>query len=261
MKTKTRFAFCVIPFLTSIPSVAAEVRLTKRTDSKSLNLSPQGAVGVVDVFLFKDRKISQRCTATHVGDGLMVTAGHCFMGTYDCNDAKVSWENEDYTSRCQYVLYSNASESYSNGSEISNDLTVFKIDKYPQAKAVLQPAAQPAESSESNFFTEAIAFSKRHSGSTPSTVTSSPCRLVHGPVVNIFSQPKPSDTVRHNCELSDIASGSPLMRLSNNELLAIHQGSSLLPDPDGRASSSDAQKIHYAKVVTGSDLRRILKLP
>jgi hypothetical protein len=258
MKNTSLLAFCLLLFLISAPAGALEIKKVKRSERKNLNLGPQGAVGVLDVYLFRNKNVSQRCTATHIGNGLMITSGHCFMGAYECNAAKVSWENENFTSRCQYILYSNASESYASGSEISNDLTVFKVDKYPSAAVALSSGSRPTESVLS---TEAVALSKRRTGESMITVTSTPCKLIIGPLVNIFSQPKPSDTASHNCELGNIASGSPLMKASGDELIAIHQGTSLLPDPESTAATAEAQKVNYAKVFSSADLQKIINLP
>ncbi|MFZ9520319.1 MAG: trypsin-like peptidase domain-containing protein [Silvanigrellaceae bacterium] len=261
MKNTGRFVFCLAALMISLPAVAGNrsKRGNKQParDVSGANDSTR-AVGVVDVFLFKNREISQRCTATHVGNGLMVTAGHCFLGSWDCNDARVSWENESFTSRCQYIVYSNASESYSNGREISNDLTVFKIDRWPEAVVSLSPGIKPEDK---QFATSAVAISKNKSSNSTSTKTSAPCNLVFGPVVNIFSQPKPSDTAKHNCELSDISSGSPLINTNTNQLIAIHQGTSLLPDLESSSSDIATQLIHYAKIIADIDIQKATSLP
>lgn len=220
----------------------------------------QRAVGVVDVFPFKNKEISQRCTATHVGNGLMVTAGHCFLGSWDCNDARVSWEHENFTSRCQYIVYSNASESYSNGLEISNDLTVFKIDRWPEAAMALSTRVNPGDNPLATG-TTAIAISKNTISGAIATKASAPCNIVFGPVVNIFSQPKPFDTAKHGCELSDISSGSPLINSSNNQLIAIHQGTSLLPELENSSSEAGTQLVHYAKIIADMDIQKATSLP
>ena len=51
------------------------------------------------------------CTATHIGDGIVLTAGHC-VETYNCSASKynVTWnyrqnnQRGDFTSRCVEVL-------------------------------------------------------------------------------------------------------------------------------------------------------------
>ncbi|MEN9826376.1 MAG: hypothetical protein RI953_2121 [Pseudomonadota bacterium] len=220
----------------------------------------QRAVGVVDVLLFKNKEISQRCTATHVGNGLMVTAGHCFLGAWDCNDARVSWENENFTSRCQYIVYSNASEAYSDGREISNDLTVFKVDRWPAAAVALSAKVNPGENQVATG-ASAIAISKNTVSGFIATKTSAPCNIIFGPVVNIFSQPKPFDTAKHGCEISDISSGSPLINSSTNQLIAIHQGTSLLPELENSSSEASTQLVHYAKIIADIDIQKATSLP
>ncbi len=259
MKNTSRLAVLLLPFLFSAKGFAAEQKRPVSSKRKLAQVNgPQGAVGVVDVFLYRNKNIAQRCTATHVGNGLVVTSGHCFLGAYDCNEAKVTWNNEEFTSRCQYVLYSNASESYSNGTEISNDLTVFKVDRYPRAQAFVPAQARLTET---NLAKDAVLISMQRTGENTTPVTSSNCQIILGPVVNIFSQPKPLDTARHNCDLSDISSGSPVLSSSSNQLLAIHQGTSLLPNPDGSTNFSGIEKVHYAKVISESDIQRIINLP
>lgn len=229
----------------------------QRLSGPSTTTVGQQAVGVVDVYFFKNRSYSMRCAATHIGDGLMVTAGHCFLGAYDCNDAVVSWENENYTSRCQYVLYSNASEAYASGREISNDLTIFKVNRYPETRVSLAPGLGQLST---NVSTEAVAISKTQNNGAVETTTSAACQIVFGPIVNIFAQPKPSDTARHSCDVSDIASGSPLINAATKQLIAIHQGTSLLPDLESSPRGATSQKVNYAKVISQLDIQKAISL-
>lgn len=261
MKFAGRIAIALTSLLLAPHGMAGQKKRTPaRSPSRSIGntADPRRAVGIVDVYLFKNKNISQRCAATHVGNGIMVTAGHCFLGAYDCNDARVSWENESYTSRCQYVLYSNASEAYSNGREISNDLTVFKVDRAPDASVSLAPMLR---NSDVQTTAEAIAISTSRSNGGGVTLSSSACNIILGPVVNIFSQPKPSDTARHNCELADISSGSPLLNTSTNQLIALHQGTSLLPDLENAANNGGHHRINFAKVISDIDVQKAIQLP
>ncbi|NBW82599.1 hypothetical protein EBR21_12670 [bacterium] len=263
MKNTGRFVLCLASLIIALPAFAG-TRGKRGSKNPTSNLAgakeTQRAVGVVDVFFFKNKEISQRCTATHVGNGLMVTAGHCFLGSWDCNEARVSWENESFTSRCQYVLYSNASEAYSNGREISNDLTVFKIDRWPEAAVALSTKVNPGDNP---FATSAsaIAISKNNVSGSTATKTSAPCNIIFGPVVNIFAQPKPSDTAKHNCDLSEISSGAPLINSATNQLIAIHQGTSLLPDLENSSPEATTQLVHYAKIIADIDIQKATSLP
>lgn len=233
----------------------------KRRPSQSLTRSggPQRAVGIVEVFLFKNKNVAQRCAATHVGNGIVVTAGHCFLGAYDCNQAVVHWDDESVVSRCQHIIYSNASEAHAKGQEISNDLTVFKVDRHPDASVNLASAAKLQELQHAGA--DAIAISKTTLNGNPATMTSATCRIVFGPILNIFSQPKPSDTARHNCDLSEISSGSPLINSATNQLIALHQGTSLLPDLETSPNGASTHKIHFAKVISDIDVQKALNLP
>jgi hypothetical protein len=253
-------------------------------DSKKSNDAIQKAIGIVDVFLFKDRRLSYRCVATHIGQGVMVTSGHCFLGAYDCNDAKVTWEKENFVSKCQYVIYSNASEAYSNGREISNDLTAFKVDRFPEASVqrplskaestLLQSMPEQVQNSfyaVTKFSTDSssmggqrpavTATNESRASSTTETRSSAPCKLILGPISNIFLQPKPSDTARHTCELSGIASGAPIISASDNRLVAIHQGSSTLPNLESNPSGVVNEPVHFAKVLADLDFKKITGLP
>ena len=46
-------------------------------------------IGALKVFAYKNPKDHLSCSAAHLGDGIMITAGHCFLGSHDCNRAVV----------------------------------------------------------------------------------------------------------------------------------------------------------------------------
>lgn len=261
MKSAAHLSLWLATGIFAFAAVNAEAaQRKKRRPTQSLTGSGlQRAVGIVEVFLFKNKKVAQRCTATHIGNGIVVTAGHCFLGAYDCNDAVVHWDDDSLVSRCQHVIYSNASEAHAKGREISNDLTVFKVDRHPAASVNIGSAAKLQELQ--NAAADAIAISKTTLNGNPSTMTSATCRIVFGPIVNIFSQPKPSDTARHNCDLSEISSGSPLINTTTNQLIALHQGTSLLPDLETSPNGASTHKIHFAKVISDLDVQKALTLP
>ncbi len=81
--------------------------------------------------------ISMGCTATHIGDGLVLTAGHCFRArdfletNVECSGVTVSWgireESEpNLISNCVEILGMQRSKDV--------DFTLFKVDVAPLAQ-------------------------------------------------------------------------------------------------------------------------------
>ena len=95
-------------------------------------------------------RISMGCTATHVGNGIVVTAGHCFEAPEVRTDgvacpfnAVVEWgfrkdHKPDLVSRCVKML------SYELNDD--KDYAIFLVDKAPAAKVRFSPKEQRTES-------------------------------------------------------------------------------------------------------------------
>lgn len=214
------------------------------------------ASGIVDVFPFEDKSRSLRCSAFHLGDGYVATAGHCFLGAFDCNGARVRWHKSPINSRCQRMLYSNASEAFATKNDFPNDLSVFKVDVAPVDKFYVTSERPFSETiSRDNV---RIIRAQLRSGRVEASY-SNPCELLTGRVTNIFGQPKTPDTALHTCVFDEFAAGSPLIDEASKTLLALHQSASVLPTFDSTTDQTAALKsINFAKTISELDILRII---
>lgn len=255
----------LLPLLSSFLLLGATPHQKERVATQKLknDFDPQRAVGVVEVFLYKNKNLPQRCIATHLGNGLMMTAGHCFLGAYDCNNARVLWENESYASRCQYIIYSQVSESYSKGQELFNDLTLFQVDRFPQASLSAAPvSAQDLSTTSSPREESSVAISAESPAKQDVRLQTSFCKTLFGPATTIFLQPKPSDSAKHDCALGNIRSGAPLLQEKTWQILAIHQGAAILPFfTDNDRSEAKNSSVNFAKIITDSRVKMAINLP
>ncbi|MEY4066266.1 MAG: hypothetical protein RIR26_2474 [Pseudomonadota bacterium] len=216
----------------------------------------ENATGVLDFYAHTNRNKTIRCAAFHIGQNYVATAGHCFLGAMDCNGATVRWSNSSLQAKCVKVVYSNASESFSNGNELSSDLTIFKVDTAPSAKIEL---AGTSSSATESAVLEAVALPiKIKNGRSGSERTAS-CRLNVGPTKNIFGQPKAADTATHDCPISENPDGTPLVDARTGHLLAIHQASNQIPvfGEGTTGTESTLKNIQYAKILSHLDMETI----
>jgi hypothetical protein len=258
MNTSSRFVVIATTLFGILLAPSAEAFFWKKKPKKDLNSHGEilSALGIIDVYPFEDRNRALRCSAFHLGDGYVATAGHCFLGAFDCNGATVRWHNSNVTSKCKKMLYSNASESFARQGEFSNDLSVFKVDLAPVQKFNLtsdRPFSETLTRDNVRLIRAQI-----RSGKIEATY-SEPCQLVTGKITNIFGQPKTQDTAVHTCAFGEFADGSPIIDANSKSLLALHQGTSLLPAFDSTSDASAALKsINFAKTVSELDLLRII---
>jgi V8-like Glu-specific endopeptidase len=91
-------------------------------------------------------KISMGCSATHIGNGLVITAGHCFeapekrINNKPCDNVTVDWgyrkDKAPYLkSKCTMVLAAELNDS--------RDYAIFKVDVAPTAKVEIDLTAKP----------------------------------------------------------------------------------------------------------------------
>lgn len=156
--------------------------------------------------------MSMSCTATHVGHGIVVTAGHCFRATsvrqdkIDCQGIKVEWGRranlEPYlVSNCEQVL----AQETSDGA----DYAIFKVDEAPRATARLA-AGRPQLGQSVTIF--------GHPKDRP-LEWSGFCDLL-SPTNGGFDQADFS----HQCDTEVGNSGSTVLNAQSGEVLGIHDG-------------------------------------
>ncbi|MEY2987567.1 MAG: hypothetical protein RJB13_1088 [Pseudomonadota bacterium] len=253
MLRKIRSSLGLIVIITMF--VCGRAKAVPYTPTKSgIEAELSQAIGIVEIYPFQDERTSLRCTTFHLGDGYMATAGHCFLGSYDCNNAVVRWANSSRVSRCTNVVYSFASESLEKLNSDNRDLTIFQVDTAPEQK--LKIGRDSIESMKFEKMSATGLSIEIRRGRITSTTTG-PCTLFAGNASTIFGQPKPKDTVQHNCNLGSHAAGTPIIDLMTGELLAIQQSSALLPAIDSH-SETYVKEIHYAKTLTELELLKII---
>ena len=89
-------------------------------------------------------KMARGCTATHIGNGYVLTAGHC-VESFNCrsSDYNVTWNyrdnnrSGDFTSSCTEVV----------AKELNNlrDFAILKYDETPQASFPLNTTSRPKQ--------------------------------------------------------------------------------------------------------------------
>ena len=143
-------------------------------------------------------KLDGQCTAFHLGDGVVATAGHCLdeatQPADPCLSHQIVWPNGE-RSQCVQVLDYVLSED--------RDLAVFEVDPIPEGS--LEIASQ-------------------YSGREGTTVIGYPKDEVLHISQDCESQALGEDKIEHNCHTLPGHSGSPLIREQDFKVIGIHNG-------------------------------------
>ena len=157
-------------------------------------------------------RISTKCTATHIGHGLVLTAGHCFRansmreGNIACDNIKVEWGARKgvapyLVSTCQVVLAQETSATA--------DYAIFTVDEAPRAFARI--ARAPTEIGRAvSIFGHPLQRPLEWSGI---------CELLD-PVQGGFDRAD----FAHQCDTEDGNSGSTVLDAATAEIVGIHSG-------------------------------------
>jgi V8-like Glu-specific endopeptidase len=158
-------------------------------------------------------KISMGCTATHIGQGLVVTAGHCFnapstrVNDRPCTGKTVQWglrkDKPAYlTSNCVSIL---AMEQNS-----TRDYSIFRVDPIPRASVKMRYDARPPVDTPLTIFS--------HPSSRP-LEWSKTCVLKPGDTGHWGA-----DMISHQCDTEPGSSGATVLDDNTLEIVAIHDG-------------------------------------
>jgi V8-like Glu-specific endopeptidase len=162
------------------------------------------------------------CTATHLGKGLVLTAGHCFEATpelekeLDCDDIEVEWGYRNtsggkFIGRCTSVIAMQTDDSK------GIDYAVFRVDRFPR-EHVKVDFSHPVSLGDS-----VTIFS--HPERAP-LQWSNLCKVI--PMDQSFVS---SDFMFHRCDTEGGSSGAAILNALTGKLVAIHGGG--LEDPNG----------------------------
>jgi hypothetical protein len=175
--------------------------------------------------------ISVGCTATHIGDGLMLTAGHCLlertpgttvpserMNDVPCAEVAVTWgvrvDTPGYlTSKCDVVLALQWTKD--------RDYAIARVSPVPRAKVDVHFAARPENDTGLTMFS--------HPRRRP-LEWSKTCPLKSGPLALAFG----IDKFLHQCDAERGSSGAPLLDDTSLDVIGIMNGSggsTLSPEP------------------------------
>lgn len=165
-------------------------------------------------------KFSSYCTVTHLGNGIALTAGHCFNApraredNIPCPGFTVDWgyrrDKPAYLkSRCQVVL----AAEYNT----SRDYAIFVVDPVPPVKASLDLSARPAVGKTITMFghplNRALEWSKT-------------CRLL--PSSNLLAIGSDgtwgADMFTHQCDTERGSSGAAILDDDSLAIVGIHNG-------------------------------------
>jgi V8-like Glu-specific endopeptidase len=159
--------------------------------------------------------ISVGCTATHIGNGIVLTAGHCFdapqNGARDlaCSNITVKWgvrrDKAAYmTSTCQRIL-----EERLNG---SIDYAIFRVSPVPPVKVDVDLSARPPTGRRLTIFGHPQLRPLEWSGT---------CTLQPGSTGGFGSS-----QFSHQCDTEPGSSGSTVLDDTTLRVIGIHDGGS-----------------------------------
>ncbi|MFZ3229371.1 MAG: serine protease [Pseudobdellovibrio sp.] len=190
---------------------------------------------IIDAFGFMDIG----CTATHIGNGYVLTAGHCFWAPptlvedTPCDDVTVEWgyrkDTKPYlVSKCQRIV----AAIHSN----SMDFAVIKVSPIPPISIAPDLQRKMIGGDSLTVFSHADEQPLQWSGFCGSETIKDPQ----------FS----SELVQHKCDTNPGSSGATLLNLLTLKVVGIH---------DGGAEEGGVGIVNYGTYIMTTPLYEILK--
>lgn len=205
-------------------------------DLKASNI-PQKYMSIVDAFGL----MSNGCTATHIGQGYVLTAGHCFWAKEElqedqnCSDITIKWS---YRTGAPAKMQSKCENIVAMLRNNANDFAILKVFPAPEVSlsVELEQKAQPG--SIITIFSHPTNLPLRWSKTC----------AVESPDVTTLSIYKAS--LLHKCDTNPGSSGATIIDTGSLKVVGIHGG--------GRLTSTN-EGINYGTFMTNPELQNILK--
>lgn len=237
MKTILLLLICFIPLLSPAyePSKIIGVNDMVAVNAEAKNI-PLKYKSLVNAFGL----LSMSCTATHIGNGYVLTAGHCFwVGSelaqdLPCGDITVEWgfrqgQPAYLKSTCERVLFAQRSTT--------NDFAILKVFPVPDAFVEVELSRKAVASDSLTLFSHPQELSLRWSGTCTVEANLDP----------LLS----ATTLQHKCDTNPGSSGATILDATTHKVVGIHNG--------GRSSAQSAG-MNYGTFMTSPELMKALKL-
>lgn len=188
--------------------------------------------------------ISMGCTATHIGNGFVITAGHCFWASEEpvenqpCHGETVSWgvrgQKQAYlVSNCENIVIAQKSDT--------GDFAIFKVSPIPQAAIIPDLHRRAVIGDILTLFS--------HPDGLP-LQWSNLCQVERAGQDSEVPELPPS-VMRHQCDTNPGSSGAAILNEFSLKVVGIHNG--------GYVDEKD-QGMNYGTYILDSPLGEKLRL-
>lgn len=157
--------------------------------------------------------INISCTATHIGNGYVLTAGHCFwVGTdlskdLPCNDITIEWGSREgispyLKSTCENIVFAQRNSVI--------DFAILKVYPFPEVAIDIDLSRKAAVGDSVTIFSHPEDLSLRWSKTC----------IVESQLDPVFS----SEALQHKCDTNPGSSGATIIDAETNKIVGIHNG-------------------------------------
>jgi len=158
--------------------------------------------------------LNNGCTVTHIGNGLVITAGHCINGAperlsqnWPCSGYKITWSfrtgiKNNPTANCQNLLYIEDNSD--------RDFAIMQVDTPPRTSVRVNVKKPPSIGTQATLF--------GHPGLRPLTWAGL-CTIESPEKAN-----RGADQFTHQCDTEVGDSGAAVIDATTLEVIGIHKG-------------------------------------
>lgn len=192
-------------------------------------------------------QISMGCTATHIGNGYVLTAGHCFYAEtlvtdIDCADTTVAWGVREGV---EPYMVSNCEKVIAAQRDGANDFAIMKVSPVPPVAIAPDLSRRAAIGDSVTIF------------SHPEEL---PLRWSQTCGIERAQHPElPEGSIQHQCDTNPGSSGATIINVLTMKVIGIHDGGLGGMDPQNPDHSPVNVGMNYGTFIMNSPLYDFLK--
>lgn len=183
--------------------------------------------------------MSMGCTATHIGNGYVLTAGHCFYADetliqdQECSDITIEWGVREGATP---VLKSTCEKIVASRRDDVSDYAIIKVSPVPEASVGIELNRRAAYRQKLTIFSHPEELPLRWSQTC----------VVESKLDPTFSPKR----LQHKCDTNPGSSGATILDARTGKVIGIHDGGRLTTPTDG---------MNYGTYLTNSEVAGALR--